>query len=39
MTLNGTPVPYTVRDTNAGRQVLVSTGCSGHTWTVHITAG
>jgi len=38
VTLNGSPVPYTVRDTNAGRQVLVSTPCGGRTWTVHIVA-
>jgi hypothetical protein len=36
--LNGSPVKYTVRDTNAGRQVLVSTPCSGQTWQVHIVA-
>ena len=39
VTLNGQPVPYTVRDTNAGRQVFVSTSCSGPTWRVHIVAG
>jgi hypothetical protein len=38
VTLNGSPVPDTVRDTNAGRQVLVSTLCSGRTWRVHIVA-
>jgi hypothetical protein len=38
VTLNGSRVPYTVRDTNAGRQVLVSTPCSGRTWRVHIVA-
>jgi hypothetical protein len=38
VTLNGPPVKYTVRDTNAGRQVLVSTPCSGQTWQVHIVA-
>jgi len=38
VTLNGSPVPYTARDTNAGRQVLVSTPCSGRTWRVHIVA-
>ena len=27
VTLNGAPVAYTVRDTNSGRQVLVSTAC------------
>jgi len=39
VTLNGNPVAYTVRDTNAGRQVLVSTPCGGQTWNVHIVAG
>jgi hypothetical protein len=29
VTLNGTPAPYTVRDSNQGRQVLVSTSCDG----------
>jgi hypothetical protein len=38
VTLNGHPVPYTVRDTNAGRQVFASTSCSGQTWRVHIVA-
>jgi hypothetical protein len=38
VTLNGPPVKYTVRDTNAGRQVLVSTPCSGQTWKVLIVA-
>jgi hypothetical protein len=38
VTLNGSRVPYTLRDTNAGRQVLVSTPCSGPTWRVHIVA-
>jgi len=38
VTVNGTPAPYTVRDTNAGRQVLVSIPCSGRTWRVHIVA-
>jgi hypothetical protein len=37
--LNGSAVRYTVRDTNAGRQVLVSTPCAGRTWQVHIVAG
>ncbi|MBV9450368.1 MAG: hypothetical protein JO345_31215 [Streptosporangiaceae bacterium] len=37
--LNGSPVRYTVRDTNAGRQVLVSTSCGGRTWRVQIVAG
>ncbi len=40
VTLNGNPAAYTVRDTNAGRQVLVSTPCGGgQTWNVHIVAG
>jgi hypothetical protein len=38
VTLNGHPVQYTVRDTNAGRQVFASTSCSGQTWLVHIVA-
>ena len=38
VTLNGFPVRYTLRDTNAGRDVLVSTSCSGRTWQVHIVA-
>jgi hypothetical protein len=38
VTLNGSNVAYTVRDTNAGRQVLVSTPCGGQTWTVRISA-
>jgi hypothetical protein len=38
VTLNGIPAPYLVRDTNAGRQVLVSTSCGGHTWQIHIVA-
>ncbi len=38
VTLNGSPVKYTVRDTNAGRQVLVSAPCRGQTWKVHIVA-
>jgi hypothetical protein len=38
VTLNGIPAPYVIRDTNAGRQVLVSTSCSGHTWRIHIVA-
>jgi hypothetical protein len=29
VTLNGTPAPYVIRDSNQGRQVLVSTSCSG----------
>ena len=39
VTLNGSPAPYTVRDTNAGREVLVSTPCRGQTWQVHVVAG
>jgi hypothetical protein len=39
VTLNGSPARYTVRDTNAGRQVLVPTPCGGRTWRVHIVAG
>jgi hypothetical protein len=38
VTLNGSRVGYTVRDTNAGRQVLVTTPCGGRTWRVHIAA-
>jgi hypothetical protein len=38
VTLNGAPAAYTVRDTNAGRQVFVSTPCSGQTQKVHIVA-
>jgi hypothetical protein len=38
VTLNGSPVQYSVRDTNAGRQVLVTSQCSGQTWRVHIVA-
>jgi hypothetical protein len=37
--LNGSAARYTVRDTNAGRQVLVSAPCSGRAWKVHIVAG
>ena len=29
VTLNGAPAPYVIRDSNQGRQVLVSTSCSG----------
>jgi hypothetical protein len=39
VTLNGAPVRYAVRDTNAGRQVLVPVPCGGRTWQVRITAG
>jgi hypothetical protein len=38
VTLNGIPAPYVVRDTNAGRQVLVSTSCGNCTWHIHIVA-
>ena len=38
VTLNGSPARYMVRDTNAGRQVLVSAPCGGQTWQVHIRA-
>jgi len=37
--LNGSPAQYAVRDTNAGRVVLVSTPCRGQTWQVHVVAG
>jgi hypothetical protein len=36
VTLNGKPVRYSVRDTHAGRQVLVSTACGGRTWRVRV---
>jgi hypothetical protein len=39
VTLNGSVAHYTVRDTNAGREVLVSTPCRGQTWRVHMVAG
>jgi len=39
VTLNGAPAHYTVRDTNAGREVMVSTPCGGQTWKVHVVAG
>jgi hypothetical protein len=39
VTLNGSAVRYAIRDTNAGRQVLVSTPCGGRSWRVHIIAG
>jgi len=39
VTLNGSVAQYTVRDTNAGREVLVSTPCRGQTWQVHVVAG
>ena len=38
VTLNGSPARYTVRDTNAGREVLVSTPCRGQAWRVHVVA-
>jgi hypothetical protein len=38
VTLNGAPAPYNVRDTNAGRQVFVSTSC-GSTAQVKVVAG
>jgi hypothetical protein len=38
VTLNGAPAAYTFRDTNAGRQVFVSTPCNGQTQKVHIVA-
>jgi hypothetical protein len=38
VTLNGSRATYTVRDTNAGRQVIVTTPCGGQTWKVHIVA-
>ena len=38
VTLNGSPVRYTVRNTNEGRQVLVSTPCNGQTWRLHVVA-
>jgi hypothetical protein len=39
VTLNGSAAHYTVRDTNAGREVLVSTPCRGQTWRVQVVAG
>jgi len=39
VTLNGSVAHYAVRDTNAGREVLVSTPCRGQTWRVHVVAG
>jgi hypothetical protein len=38
VTLNGAPAAYNVRDTNAGRQVFVSTSC-GSTAQVKVVAG
>jgi hypothetical protein len=38
VTLNGTPAPYVVRDSNQGRQVLVFTSCRG-TSRVAVVAG
>jgi hypothetical protein len=39
VTLNGSAAHYSVRDTNAGREVLVSTPCRGQTWRVHVVGG
>jgi hypothetical protein len=39
VTLNGSPAKYSIRDTNAGRQVLVAATCGGRTWQVHIVVG
>jgi len=39
VTLNGSAAHYSVRDTNAGREVLVSTPCPGQTWRVHVVGG
>ncbi len=37
VSLNGSRVPYVIRDANQGRQVIVSTPCgSGRTWRVQI---
>lgn len=36
--LNGSPARYLVRDSNAGRQVLVTTPRAGRAWRVHIVA-
>jgi len=38
VTLNGAPAPYVIRDSNPGRQVLVSTSCGG-TSRVEVTEG
>jgi hypothetical protein len=38
VTLNGAPAAYTVRDSNAGRQVFVPTPCGGRTQKIHIVA-
>jgi hypothetical protein len=38
VTLNGSPAHYTVRDTNSGREVLVSTPCAGRAWRVQVVA-
>jgi hypothetical protein len=39
VTLNGSAAHYTIRDTNAGREVMVSTPCRGQTSLVHVVAG
>jgi hypothetical protein len=39
VTLNGSTAHYAVRDTNAGREVMVSTPCRGQAWRVHVVAG
>jgi hypothetical protein len=39
VTLNGSAAHYAIRDTNAGREVMVSTPCRGQTWRVHVVAG
>jgi hypothetical protein len=36
--LNGAPARYAVRDTSAGRQVLVPAACGGRTWQVRVIA-
>jgi hypothetical protein len=39
VTLNGSAAHYAIRDTNAGREVMVSAPCRGQTWRVHVVAG
>ena len=39
VTLNGSAAHYAVRDTSAGREVMVSTLCRGQTWRVQVVAG
>jgi hypothetical protein len=39
VTLNGSAAHYAVRDTSAGREVMVSTPCRGQTWRVQVVAG